>query len=115
MAEFGDEISTDEFPRKSSSILRGSDVAGKVIRATIMKTGSTTFSDGRRVRTLYVTVAGEKEEKSFALNRGNTQTLAQAYGSKTAAWVGKTVQLTTTKANNPQTKTQVDSILVIAS
>jgi hypothetical protein len=109
-----DQIGPDELPKKTSSFIRGSDLVGKIVKATIAKTGTTTFSDGRRARTLYVVLDGESDEKSFSLNKNNTTILAAAYGAKVSNWTGKKISLTATQVNHPITKQQVAGILVVA-
>jgi hypothetical protein len=109
-----DEIQADEMPQQNNKYLKGSDLVGKFLKAKIVSTGETIFKGQEKpVRNLTVEMDGR--ETSFTLNKTNIATLVQAYGKSTKNWIGKTVQLTSTKKTNPTTGQLADSIVVIAT
>jgi len=107
--KIADVISDEELP--ASNILKGSEVVGKFVEATISAVGTFQLKDGSTARTLIVPVNGV--EKSFILNRSNKGALVEAYGKNTKDWVGKHIRITSVKRLNPKTGVQVDGILVL--
>ncbi len=108
-----DEIADEELPSlNTSKYLKGSELQGKLQKATIVGVGQNTFQDGRTVRQLTVRIG--TDEKIFSLNKTNTSLLAQNYGRNTRSWIGKSIGLTSTKRNNPKTGQLVDAIVIVA-
>ena len=111
------EIEDSEMPQTGASkFLKGIDVKGKIVQATIEAVGESTFEsngESKSVRTLDVDL-GKDGVKSFSLNKTNIATLVAAYGRGVQNWVGKRINLTSTVKNNPKTGQPTDSIMIIA-
>lgn len=112
----GNEIEDSELPQQGASkFLKGADVKGKLVRATVKSVGNSTFeTDGetKSVRTLEVQIGNDV--KSFSLNKTNVSNMASAFGRNVTNWVGKTITLTSTQKTNPKTGQAVDSIIIVA-
>ncbi|MGI0060711.1 MAG: hypothetical protein ACREBJ_13185 [Nitrosotalea sp.] len=110
------EIQDSEMPQQGASkFLKGIDVKGKLVPATIKAVGQSTFqSDGesKTVRTLDVEVG--KDIKTFSLNKTNIQTMVEAFGKNVDSWVNKKITLTSTQKTNPKNGASVDSIMIVA-
>lgn len=78
------------------------DLGGKEVTVTIEKVwaGEISGEQGRKSKKPFVSFKGKT--KKLALNKTNGKTIAQMYGTDTAAWVGKSITIypTTTTFGN---------------
>lgn len=78
------------------------DLGGKEVTVTIEKVwaGEISGEQGRKSKKPFVSFRGKT--KKLALNKTNGKTIAQLYGTDTAAWVGKSITIypTTTTFGN---------------
>lgn len=88
MSKFKPESNTDD--------LKAKDFIGKKLRLTIERVDTATYpgTDTQPANTKPVLYFVGKQ-KRLVLNGTNTETLCDAYGSESDAWIGKDISLTT--------------------